>query len=402
MFHAALAASLPEGKFEGRLPSKPAGRTIVLGAGKAAASMAAAFEKAWGQACEGLVITRYDHGTPTRWIEVVEAGHPVPDEAGLHASRRILDLARTAGTDDLVVVLISGGASALLTMPLDGLSLDEKQDITRSLLRSGASISAMNCVRKALSGIKGGRLALAAAPARVVTYIISDVPSDDPADIGSGPSVVQAPRVEEALAILNRYDIPISERVEKLMRCNSGEAADAPSGETHLIATPRMALVAAAETARKRGIAPLILGDAIEGEAREAALVMAGIASSVRRYSDPIAPPCVLLSGGETTVTVHGDGRGGRNAEFLLALAIALKKQRAIAALACDTDGIDGSENNAGAWLDDSILDGRDWSAQRAYLQRNDAYGYFQSRDRLVVTRPTLTNVNDFRAILIR
>lgn len=401
LFGAALEASFPEGKFDGRLPSRPKGRTIVLGAGKAAARMAAAFEEAWNAPCEGLVVTRYGHSMPTRWVRVVEAAHPVPDEVGLAATREILDLAENAGPDDLVVVLISGGASSLLTLPIDGMSLAEKQDVNRQLLRSGAPIGDINCVRKALSAIKGGKLALAAAPAPVVTYLISDVPGDNPAVVGSGPSIVEPNSIDEARAILDRFGIEVPPSVLNLMHKNNASTA-AVENEVHLIASPRAALDAAAVKARELGFVPLILGDAIEGEAREVAAVMAGMAQSVRRYGDPVPAPCVLLSGGETTVTVRGSGRGGRNAEFLLSLALHLRGERGMAAIACDTDGIDGTEDNAGAWFDDSLLLGPNRARQQAALQDNDAYTYFAEVDRLIFTGPTLTNVNDFRAILIQ
>jgi len=402
LFEAALNASFPEGKFEGRLPPKPAGRTIVLGAGKAAARMAAAFEEAWGEPCEGLIVTRYGHAASTRWVRVVEAAHPVPDEAGLNATTQILDYAKSAGADDLVIVLISGGASSLLTLPIDGMTLAEKQDINRQLLRSGAPIGDMNCVRKALSAVKGGKLALAAAPARVVTYVISDVPGDDPSVVGSGPSIVEPNSVDEALAILDRFDIEVPATVRGLMQKGGGTTAAAIDNEVHLIASPRAALAAAAAKARDFGFTPMILGDAIEGEAREVGAAMAGIALSARRYGDPLPTPCVLLSGGETTVTVRGEGRGGRNAEFLLSLALHLRGEPGIAAIACDTDGIDGSEDNAGAWFDESMLLNADRASQHDALHRNDAYSYFSATGNLVVTGPTLTNVNDFRAILIR
>jgi len=402
LFEAALGASFPEGKYEGQLPPRPKGRTIVLGAGKAAARMAAAFEQAWGAPCEGLVITRYGHAMPTRWIRIVEAAHPVPDEAGLAATAQVLDYARGAGPDDLVVVLVSGGASSLLTMPIAGMTLAQKQDINRQLLRSGAPIGDMNCVRKALSAIKGGRLALAAAPAKVVTYVISDVPGDNPAVVGSGPSVIEPNSVDEAKAILDRFGIAVPPAVLDLMDQGGASPLLDAENQVHLISSPRTALAAAAGYARQLGIRPMILGDAIEGEAREVAAVMAGMALSARRYGDPLATPCVLLSGGETTVTVRGEGRGGRNAEFLLSLAMHLRGEPGIAAIACDTDGIDGSEDNAGAWFDETLLASSDRARQHAALHRNDAYSYFSGTGNLVITGPTLTNVNDFRAILIR
>jgi len=402
LFQAALEASYPDGKFAGRLPPRPRGRTIVLGAGKATARMAAAFENAWDAPCEGLVVTRYGHSVATRSIRVLEAAHPVPDESGQEATRQILAYAQSAGPDDLVVVLMSGGASSLLTLPVDGISFVEKQEINRQLLRSGAPISDINCVRKALSAIKGGKLALAAAPARVVTYIISDVPGDDPSIVGSGPSIVEPVSTEEAIAILERYDITVSPAVQQALGKPSPTGLEGASNEVHIIASPRMALLAAAEKAGTLGLAPLILGDSIEGEAREVGACMAGMALSVRRYGDPLQPPCVLLSGGETTVTLRGNGRGGRNTEFLLSLALHLRGERGIAALACDTDGIDGSEDNAGAWFDDKLLAPSERARQQAALDRNDAYTYFAEAGTLITTGPTLTNVNDFRAILIR
>ncbi|SEQ66256.1 hydroxypyruvate reductase/glycerate 2-kinase [Faunimonas pinastri] len=405
LFQSALVAALPDGKFGGRLPPPPApgGRTIVLGAGKASARMAGAFEAAWPHPCEGLLVTRYGHGAPTRSIEVVEAAHPVPDEAGMAAAERILKLARSAGPNDLVIALISGGASSLLTLPAPGLTLRDKQEVNRALLKSGAPIGEMNVVRKALSAIKGGRLAAASSPARVVTYLISDVPGDDPGVIGSGPTIPEAARPEAALAILRAYGIAVPAHVEAAIRANV-IPADVPAPEIQMLATPKMALDAAADKAREFGLTPLVLGDAIEGEAREVAKAMAGIARSTAEHGVPVAPPCVLLSGGETTVTVRGKGRGGRNAEFLLALALAVGGRSGISAIACDTDGIDGSEDNAGAWFDAGLLAearGRGVDLAAA-LASNDAYTAFAALSRLVVTGPTLTNVNDFRAILLR
>ncbi|WP_243371006.1 glycerate kinase type-2 family protein [Microvirga solisilvae] len=406
LFDAALKVALPDGKFETCLPPKPKGRTIVLGAGKASARMAAAFEQAWakeGGTCEGLVVTRYGHAVTVQSIEIVEASHPVPDEAGLNAAKRILALAHEAGPDDLVVCLISGGASALLSLPAAGITFADKQAVNRALLKSGAPIGEMNLVRKSLSAIKGGRLAAAVAPAQLVTYLISDVPGDDPSSIGSGPTIPERIDPETALSILGKYSIEVSPHVVQAMRVNIVESS-AAGGEMHMLATPKMALDAAADKAREFGLTPLILGDAIEGEAREVARVMAGIARSANTHGMPVAVPCVLLSGGETTVTVRGQGRGGRNAEFLLALALSLRGAKGMSALACDTDGIDGSENNAGAWFDQSIFAAADAKGLNLseYLASNDAYSAFAQIDRLIVTGPTLTNVNDFRAILIR
>lgn len=406
LFDAALNAALPEGKFDGRLPPKPHGRTIVLGAGKASARMATAFEEAWtraGGTCEGLVVTRYGHAAQTRFVEIVEASHPVPDEAGVNAARRILALAQQAGPDDLVVCLMSGGASALLSLPAEGVTLADKQNLNRALLKSGAPIGEMNLVRKSLSAIKGGRLAAAAGKAQLVTYLISDVPGDDPGSIGSGPTIPEHVDPDVALSILRKYGIDVPEHVLRTIKANTINGAPA-GGALHLLATPKMALDAAAAKAREFGLSPIILGDAIEGEAREVGRVMAGIAQSARRHGDPVRAPCVLLSGGETTVTVRGQGRGGRNAEFLLSLALELKGQATASAIACDTDGIDGSEDNAGAWFDPMLHErarekGMDLAA---YLASNDAYTAFAELGRLVVTGPTLTNVNDFRGILIR
>lgn len=403
LFGAGLEAALPDDKFDHLLPEKPKGRTIVLGAGKASARMARAFEDAWQAPCEGLVITRYGHSVPTRHVRIVEASHPVPDETGLSATREIVELARSAGPDDLVVVLISGGASSLLTMPAEGVSLADKQDITRQLLRSGAPIGAMNTVRKAFSAVKGGKLAIVAAPAKVVTYIISDVPGDDPAIVGSGPSIIARNNPHEVRAILARFRIKVPAHVDRALDAHTGGPDIRPENIVHTIATPRMSLDAASREAERMGITPIILGDAIEGEAREVAVAMAGMVRSIIQYKTPFVAPCVLLSGGETTVTLRPEaaGRGGRNTEFLLALFLALKSHREVAAIACDTDGIDGTENNAGAWFD--LASG--WTGEAdaaAFLDRNDAYNFFKQADRLVTTGPTYTNVNDFRAILVR
>jgi glycerate 2-kinase len=401
LFAAALAAALPDGKFAGNLPDRPSARTIVLGAGKASARMAHAFEAAWPHPCEGVVVTRYGHSAPTQRIEVVEASHPVPDQAGVDAAERILELASGAGPDDLVVCLISGGASALLSLPAEGITLADKQGITKALLKSGAPIHEMNKVRKSLSRIKGGRLALAAAPAQVVTYVISDVPGDDPAGIGSGPSIPEPQDADEVFTILDRYGIEIAAPVRDAIVENCRHHQDAES-DVRILATPMMALNAAERKARELGLGTLVLGDAIEGEAREVAKVLAGIARSVIDHGVPIPRPCVLLSGGETTVTVRGNGRGGRNAEFLLALHLALSDFPNVAAIACDTDGIDGIEDNAGAWFDHGSPSAVAALDASAFLADNDAYGYFSRLDQLVMTGPTLTNVNDFRAILIR
>jgi len=390
------------------LPEKPTGRIIVLGAGKAAASMAKAVENAWGGEVEGLVVTRYEHGLALEHIEVVEAAHPVPDAAGMDAAQRIYQLASAARASDLVLCLISGGASALLSMPGGKLELTHKQAINKALLHSGATIVEMNCVRKHLSAIKGGRLALAASPAKVVTLAISDIPGDDPSAIGSGPSLGDKTTVEEAVAILRKYSIEVPEPVQVHLasaaaRTPAFDDARLAGNEFHLIATPQKSLMAAAEFAKTRNITPVILGDSIEGEAREVAIVMAGIARQVAKYGQPAMPPCVLLSGGETTVSVTGKGRGGRNAEFLLSLLHNLKGHSGIYAIACDSDGIDGSEDNAGAYFGPECHHracqvGLDFGD---FLRRNDGYGFFEALDGLIITGPTRTNVNDFRAVLI-
>jgi hydroxypyruvate reductase len=391
---------------------------VVIGAGKAAAAMAAATEAVWAEhapdaSLEGLVVTRYGHGCPTDRIEVVEAAHPVPDAAGRKAAARILALVRGLGPDDRVVALISGGGSALLALPADGVTLEDKQDVNRALLKSGASIHEMNAVRKHLSAIKGGRLAAAAAPARVHAYLISDVPGDDPDVIASGPTVPDTTTLSDARAVLAKYGIEPPAAVAKAL---SDPAFETPKAgdklfdrvETVMVARPQASLEAAAEVARAAGATPVILGDAIEGEAREVAMVMAGIAAQVARHGQPAAAPAVLLSGGETTVTVRGTGRGGRNAEFLAALAVAVEKRCGdvadrIAAVAGDTDGIDGTEDNAGAlFLPGDLALARATGVDLvARLADNDGYGAFEALGRLLVTGPTLTNVNDFRAVLV-
>lgn len=413
MFEAAVAAAAPGPWMHALLPDPPKGRTVVVGAGKAAAAMAAAVEEAWSGPLDGLVVTRYGHGCPTRAIEVIEAGHPNPDAASEEAARRILSMAKGLGADDLLLCLISGGGSALMAAPAIGLRLADKRDVTGALLRCGATISEINCVRKHLSAIKGGRLAAAAAPARVVTLMISDVPGDDPSVIASGPTVPDPTTFADALAVLKKYDISGPQAVMRYLR-EGGQETPKPGDrlfdrvDNQLVATPQGALEAAAAVARKAGITPLILGNAIEGEARDVALVHVGMTRQVALYGQPVPPPCVLLSGGETTVTVRGHGRGGRNAEFLLGLAAALADQpdvvrQSVWALAGDTDGIDGTEDNAGAWMGPESLGlarqkGLD---PKAYLADNDGYGFFSALGNLIVTGPTRTNVNDFRAVLI-
>lgn len=394
------------------LPDRPKGRTIVIGAGKGSASMARAFEKAWGLAdngpIEGLVVTRYGHAVSCEQIEIVEAAHPVPDAAGEAAARRMLEMVRGLTADDLVVALISGGGSALLSLPADGLTLADKQSINRQLLKSGADIGEMNCVRKHLSAIKGGRLTAAAAPAKVYTLLISDVPGDDPGVIASGPTQPDATTFTDARNILARYGITEPANVIRHLEAALDETPKpgAPcfhATETRMIATPQMSLEAAAKLARESGYTPLILSDCIEGEARDVGRVMAGIARQVVAHGQPVAAPCVILSGGETTVTVRGTGRGGRNVEFLLALAVALGGLERVHAVAGDTDGVDGLEEIAGGIISPASLVRAValGLTPAAMLDNNDGHSFFEALGDQLITGPTLTNVNDFRAILI-
>ena len=408
MYDAAVAAADPARTVAAALPQAPVGRTLVVGAGKAAAAMAAAVESHWQQPLEGLVITRYGHTMPTLRIEVLEAGHPVPDAAGVAAASRIARLTTNLTADDLVLCLLSGGGSALLALPPVGLTLEDLQAVNRALLVSGANIREMNCVRRHLSRLQGGRLAARCAPARVVTLMISDVPGDDPADIASGPTCADPGSCADALRILARYAITPPPRV--LAFLEGGRDETVKPGDPRLarashriIASPRVSLDAAAEIARAQGITALILGDSIEGEAREVGRTQAGIARQVVTQGRPVARPCVLLSGGETTVTVRHAGRGGRNAEFLLGALIELGGLAGVHALAADTDGIDGTEGNAGARIGpDSLARAAALGLDpRACLEANDSYGVFAALGDLIVTGPTRTNVNDFRALLI-
>jgi len=424
LYQAAVRRALPLHTLGAHLPPPPKGRTIVLGAGKAGGSMVQAVEALWpaDAPLSGLVVTRYHHipprppGVPQR-IELVEASHPVPDAAGEQAAQRILALTKGLTADDLVLCLISGGGSALLTLPADGLTLADKQRINKELLNSGAHIGEMNCVRKHLSRIKGGRLAAACAPARVITLTISDVPGDDPSVIASGPTVPDATTCADALAILRRYGISLPPAVQQAMEAGEFETpkpGDAAfSGhEVHMIATPQQSLEAAAEVARAAGLNAHILSDEIEGESREVGKVHAALARAVARGNGAWKKPCVILSGGETTVTIRKQpegtprekrGRGGRAGEFCLGLVQALQGQPGVWALAADTDGIDGVEDNAGAFVAPDTLARAQAAGMKVdqYLDRNDAYGYFDPLGGLVVTGPTHTNVNDFRAILV-
>lgn len=420
LYAAAVHRALPLHNTAAALPPPPKGRTLVLGAGKAGGAMAQAVEALWpaDKPLSGLVVTRYHHtperpaGLPSR-IEVVEAAHPVPDAAGLAAAERILALTQGLTQDDLVLCLISGGGSALLTLPAEGLTLQDKQRINRDLLHSGASIGEMNCVRKHLSRIKGGRLAAACAPAQVVTLTISDVPGDDPSIIASGSTVPDASTCADALAILQRYGIALPAAVQTALQQGELETPK-PSAAwdkqpVHLIATPQQSLDAAAELARRAGLNAYVLSDELEGESREVGKVHAALARAAAQGKGPFQTPCVILSGGETTVTIRPQapntpkGRGGRAGEFCLGLAVALQAQPKVWALAADTDGIDGIEDNAGARVAPDTLSRA--AAQgikpTEYLDRNDAYGFFEPLGDLVITGPTFTNVNDFRAMLI-
>jgi glycerate 2-kinase len=408
MFDAAVSAASPLLRVPAFLPSPPKGRTIVVGAGKASALMAKAVEDNWAGPLSGLVVTRDGHSVHCDRIEIVEASHPVPDARGLKAAERICSLVEGLGHDDLVLALISGGGSALLTLPAPGLTLQDKQAVNAALLRSGASIGEMNVVRKHLSAIKGGRLATAAYPAQVVTLVISDVPGDDPALIASGPTVADPSTFADAVAVLKKYGINEPKSAIDYLKRGEDETPKASDlrlskAITTTIAAPQLSLEAAAEVARKAGITPLILGDTLEGEAREVGRVMAGISRQTAQRGQPVEPPVVLLSGGETTVTVKGKGRGGRNVEFLLSLAVQLDGISNVFALAGDTDGVDGSEEIAGAIVAPDTLSralalGID---AKAMLANNDGHSFFEALGDQVITGPTRTNVNDFRAILI-
>ena len=420
LFDQAVRRALPLHNTAAYLPAPPKDRTLVIGAGKAAGAMAQAVEALWpaDRPLSGLVVTRYHHtpprpeGLPTR-IEVVEAAHPVPDAAGLAAAERILALTQGLSQDDLVLCLISGGGSALLSLPTEGLTLQDKQRINRELLHSGANIAEMNCVRKHLSRIKGGRLAAACAPAQVVTLTISDVPGDDPSIIASGPTVADASTCAEALHILQRYRIEVPEAIMQALKNGDLETPKpSPAWDAqpvHLIATPQQSLQAAAELARRAGLNAYVLSDEMEGESREVGKVHAALARATAQGKGAFAKPCVILSGGETTVTVRAlpsgvpKGRGGRAGEFCLGLAVGLQSQPGVWALAADTDGIDGVEDNAGARVaPDTLTRAADLGIQPAdHLDRNDAYGFFAALDDLVISGPTFTNVNDFRAVLV-
>jgi len=408
VFAAAIDAARPERCVPSALPAPPAGRTVVVGAGKAAAAMAQAVESTWDGELAGIVVTAYGHAARCERIDVIESAHPVPADVGLRASERVLTSVRGLGRDDLVLCLMSGGGSALLPLPAEGLSLDDKQAITRDLLRSGATIGEINTVRRHLSRIKGGRLGVACHPARLVTLAISDVPGDDPVDIASGPTVADPTTCADALAVLTRYGVAMPATVRDALEHGAWESIKPGDprlalAEYRLVAAPRASLEAAARVAAERGVRPLILSDRLEGEARDVGGEMAVLTRRILGGAGPCRPPCLLLSGGETTVTVRGNGRGGRNVEFLLAFGIALGDCAGVHALAGDTDGVDGLEPVAGAlWRPDTLARAVALGlAPQHYLDDNDAHSFFAALGDSVVTGPTRTNVNDFRAILV-
>ena len=401
---AALAAAKPKDKFK-KVPTRPEGKLIVIGAGKAAASMAREFENNYEGPIEGLVITRYGHSTKTKFVKVIEAAHPEPDANGLLASQKIFNIATNSSEKDHVVFLISGGASSLLTLPLSGISFEEKQRINKELLISGAPIDEMNIVRRSLSQLKGGRLAKAIFPAQLTTYMISDIPGDDPAYIGSGPTIQANGSNQDSIAILENYKIAISDKIKKIIYKNTlPQLIKSPQ---YMLANPIMALKSAASVAEKEGYIPIILSDSLEGEAKIEGKKMAELAikiSNEKKYKNiSLSKPILLLSGGETTVKVTGNGKGGRNTEFMLSMAITLDKAKNISALAVDTDGIDGIEDNAGAYISDETLKKAIFKKvnPQTYLNKNDSYSFFKKINDLIFTSPTLTNVNDFRAVLI-
>ena len=410
LYHRAVDAAQPRHAIAANLPEPPHGRTIVIGAGKASAQMAQAFEEAWPHRIDkGLVVTRYGYAAPCERIEIVEAAHPVPDIAGFLAARRLLETVSGLSHDDLVVALISGGGSALLPQPAQGLSFEDEQEVNQTLLASGAPISVMNVIRNELSAIKGGRLAAVASPARVATLIVSDIPGDDPSLVASGPTVPMTSSRAEARHLAALYRLRLPEPAEDLLASDQNLAPTPADprfqhNSVRIIASAALSLEAAAIAAHDAGLTPHILSDAIEGEARDVAGVHAALAREIRSRNRPFTKPAILLSGGETTVTIRGAGRGGRNAEFLLAFALAIEGQEGISALAADTDGIDGAGDNAGAWCDGTTA-ARMRSAgidPRAALADNDAYNAFRAVGGLFTTGPTGTNVNDFRAIIIR
>jgi len=409
VFASAVETAQPERCVPPSLPQRPAGRTVVIGAGKAAAAMARVVESRWSGDVTGIVVTARGHAVPCDGIKVIESAHPVPDDAGVRAAQRVLECVQGLGADDLVLCLISGGGSALLPLPADGLALEGKQEITRALLRSGATIREINTVRRHLSRIKGGRLGVACHPARLVTLAISDVPGDDPVNIASGPTVADRTTCADALAVLMRYGIAVPATVREALERGAWESVKPGDprlarAEFHLIATPQQSLEVAARVAVEQGVRPVILSDRLEGEARDVGREMAELARRILESGQPYRPPCLLLSGGETTVTVRGNGRGGRNVEFLLAFGLALGERPGVWALAGDTDGVDGMEPIAGAvWRPDTLSRAARLGLDpRQFLDDNDAHSFFAALGDSVVTGPTRTNVNDFRAILVQ
>lgn len=409
MFDAAVARAQPALHIQHYLPDPPKGRALVVGAGKASSAMASALEASWSGAIEGLVVTQTGYGTHCDSIEIVEASHPVPDKKGQQAAKQILQKVEQLQADDLLICLISGGGSALLSLPPSAISFEDKQKVNEALLKSGAPIGEMNCLRKHLSLVKGGRLAVAAAPAKVVTLLISDVPGDDPADIASGPTVGDPSTIEDALAVVERYQLDVPDSVREYLNSANDESPKPgiPTLENnivHTIAAPRLSLEAAAQVATENGFAPVILGDDIEGDATIVGQEQARLALDIAEGQHAVKPPCVLLSGGETTVVVKGNGRGGRNAQYGLSIAIELEAHANVYAMACDTDGIDGTEDNAGVVVTpDTLIRTREKGLSASeYLLNNDGYSFFEAVNGLVVSGPTMTNVNDFRAILIK
>ncbi|MFK0335519.1 glycerate kinase [Rhizobium sp. NPDC090275] len=408
LFEAAVAAADPEKAILDFLPERPKGRTVVVGAGKGAAQLARAFERNWEGHLEGVVVTRYGYSVPCERIKVLEASHPVPDAAGLDAAEQLLKMVSGLTEDDLVVALVCGGGSALLPAPPDGMTLDDEIALNRALLASGAPIAAMNSIRKCMSRIKGGRLAARAAPARVISLVVSDIPGDDPALVASGPTIPDTATPDDALAAIKQYRIELPEQAMDHIRSGRSAAPGVTDSvfarnEVHVIASAGRSLAAAARVAESLGIRAAILSDAMEGEAREAGRFHAAVAREIVLRDQPFDRPALLLSGGETTVTLHGSGRGGRNTEFLLSAAMGLEGLDGVHLFAADTDGIDGSEDNAGAFADGTTaarlrLMGED---PKMLLANNDAYTAFSLVGDLFVPGPTGTNVNDFRAVLI-
>lgn len=404
MFDAAVAAANPADAVIANLPLPPKGRTVVIGLGKAAIQMASAVERNWSGPLEGFVVAPHGYASTLTRIETVHSSHPVPDEASHAAADKALALASTLGHDDLLLALISGGGSSLMSKPAPGIAIAEKLDLVRALLNCGANIAELNCVRKHLSGVKGGRLARAAGSARIHTLVLSDVPGDDPAIVASGPTVPDPTSKCDAAQILRRYRLDLPPSVERWLSLpDEPRMTEAPGSETHVIVSPGESFRAAAGVARQHGMNVLYLGDRIEGESREVAKVHAGLALEILHHDQPVARPCVLLSGGETSVTVRGRGRGGRNVEFALALAIALAGQRKVYALAADTDGVDGTAQVAGGLVFPDTLDRARALGLNpmAALDDNDGHGFFEALGDQLITGPTQTNVNDFRAILI-